>query len=192
MAFGAGSWGISCALLAVNSVMTIIIAGIAGWAFNRSVEHVLCMTDFQDNVEGAAVASHFLPLALVASVVGMGSILAGIYHLRVWRTDTLAAAVSVALVAWLLSLLAAGVALKEIHVGGPRSSKLKVVETFTVLLPLFEFYYLLSLHAAVLFNGREGQGTPHATDSQTQTPITLPELPDVVVEEGLDHFMGSI
>ncbi|KAG0628825.1 hypothetical protein M758_1G055300 [Ceratodon purpureus] len=186
MAFGAGSWGISCALLAVNSVMTIIIASIAGWAFNRSVEHVLCMTDFQDNVEGAAVASHFLPLALVASVVGMGSILAGIYHLRVWRTDTLAAAVSVALVAWLLSLLPQGkimVALKEIHVGGPRFLQI-------VLL------LALSLHAAVLFNGREGphrttSQTTHTTTSQTQTQ-PLSELPDVVVEEGLDHFMDSI
>lgn len=59
-------------------------------------------------MQGRVVASFFLPLALVASVVCMGSILAGVYHLRVWRTDSLAAAVSVALIAWLLSMLAAG------------------------------------------------------------------------------------
>lgn len=60
------------------------------------------------NVEGKMVALYFLPIVLVASVVGIASICVGMYHLRVWRTDSLAAAVSAALIAWLLSFLAAG------------------------------------------------------------------------------------
>ena len=66
----------------------------------------------------------------------------------------------------------------------------KVVEAFTVLLPLFEFYYLLSLQAAVLFNSPD-DGTPQTTTSkETQTPgekVDAAEKVDVVVEEGLNQ-----
>lgn len=41
MAFVAGSWGVSCALLAVNSVLSIIIAAIAGWAFNQNLDQAM-------------------------------------------------------------------------------------------------------------------------------------------------------
>jgi len=63
-------------------------------------------------------------LALIASVVGMASTLAGAHHLRLWRTETLAAAAATALIAWLLTLLAMGVACKEIHTGGYRTKRL--------------------------------------------------------------------
>jgi hypothetical protein len=38
MASLAGVWGISCVLLAVNSVMSLIAAATAGWAFNKSMD----------------------------------------------------------------------------------------------------------------------------------------------------------
>lgn len=59
---------------------------------------------------GNAATIYFLPLVLVASVVGLASSLAGIHHLRVWRTESLAAAASAALIAWTLTLLAFGYA----------------------------------------------------------------------------------
>lgn len=47
MAFLAVSWGISCALLAVNVIMRIINAAIAGWAFNRNMDRASTdSTDF--------------------------------------------------------------------------------------------------------------------------------------------------
>jgi len=73
---------------------------------------------------GNSVTSVFLIFALIASVVGIASTLAGAHHLRLWRTETLAAAAATALIAWLLTLLALGVAAKEIHTGGPRSKRL--------------------------------------------------------------------
>lgn len=52
-----------------------------------------------------------------------------------------------------------------------------------IFLVPFEFYYLLSLHGAVLLRGRQG-GTPHTTTSkETQT---LSENVDIVVEDELD------
>lgn len=57
---------------------------------------------------GNAATQFFLPLAIIAAVVGLASILAGIYHLRVYRTDSLSAAHASALIAWLLILLGMG------------------------------------------------------------------------------------
>jgi hypothetical protein len=57
---------------------------------------------------GNTATQYFLPLAIIAAVVGLASILAGIYHLRVYRTDSLSAAHASALIAWLLILLGMG------------------------------------------------------------------------------------
>jgi hypothetical protein len=99
---------------------------------------------------GNAATQFFLPLAIIAAVVGLASILAGIYHLRVYRTDSLSAAHASALIAWLLILLGMGLAAKEIHVGGYRSKKLKTLEAFTIILSFFQLLYLLSLHSGIL------------------------------------------
>jgi hypothetical protein len=73
---------------------------------------------------GNNVTSTFLLFALIASVVGIASTLAGAHHLRLWRTETLAAAAATSLIAWLLTLLAMGVSCKEIHTGGYRTKRL--------------------------------------------------------------------
>lgn len=91
---------------------------------------------------GNAVTTTFLTVALIASVVGMAASLAGAHHLRLWRTETLAAAAATALIAWLLTLLAMGIACKEIHTGGYRNKRL--VSTCCRRL----FFFLFSLEAA--------------------------------------------
>jgi len=66
----------------------------------------------------------FIPLALIASMVGIASVLAGAHHVRVWRSESLAAASATSLISWLLTLLAMGLACKEIHTGYGRSKRL--------------------------------------------------------------------
>uniref|UniRef100_A0A7I4DNC8 Uncharacterized protein n=1 Tax=Physcomitrium patens TaxID=3218 RepID=A0A7I4DNC8_PHYPA len=88
----------------------------------------------------------FLPVALIACMVGLASVLAGLHHMRVFRSESLAAAAATSLIAWLLVLLAMGLACKQIHTGGNRPRRLKVVEAFIIILALFELLYLLSLH----------------------------------------------
>ena len=73
---------------------------------------------------GNNITPTFVLLALIASVVGIASTLAGGHHVAFWRTETLAAASATALIAWLLTLLAMGVACKEIHTGGYRTRRL--------------------------------------------------------------------
>jgi hypothetical protein len=57
---------------------------------------------------GNSATLYFLQTTLVASMVGLASVFAGIHHVRVWGTDSLSAAHATALIAWLLTLLAMG------------------------------------------------------------------------------------
>lgn len=66
----------------------------------------------------------FIPIALITSMVGLASILAGAHHVRVWRSESLAAASATSLIAWFLTLLAMGIACKEVHTGYGRSKRL--------------------------------------------------------------------
>lgn len=50
---------------------------------------------------GNNITGTFLPLALIACMVG----LLETHHIRVWRGDSLAAAAATSLIAWLLTLL---------------------------------------------------------------------------------------
>jgi len=52
--------------------------------------------------------SFFLPITLIACMVGLASVLAGVHHMRLFRSDSLAAAAAASLIAWLLVLLAMG------------------------------------------------------------------------------------
>lgn len=57
---------------------------------------------------GNGATMFFLVFALLASVLGIVSKIAGGNHLRVWRNDSLAAAGSSSLVAWAVTALAFG------------------------------------------------------------------------------------
>ncbi len=39
MACVAGSWGIACALLALNAAICLIAATLAGWTFNKEMDY---------------------------------------------------------------------------------------------------------------------------------------------------------
>ncbi|CAK9233932.1 unnamed protein product [Sphagnum troendelagicum] len=139
MAFGVGRC-LSTPLMVINFILYFISACLAGWALNRLID---------GSGVGNAATRFFVPLALIASMVGLASVFAGTHHLRVFRTDSLSAAHATALIAWLLTLLAMGLGAKEIHMGGPRTKRLKVLEAFMIILSLFELLYLLSLHAGI-------------------------------------------
>ncbi|KAH9550666.1 hypothetical protein CY35_10G083300 [Sphagnum magellanicum] len=169
MAFGLGR-GLSTPLMVINFILYLISAALAGWALNRNIDSTYGTAGYVGN----GVTQWFLPLALIASVVGLASVLTGVHHVRVYRNDSLAAAHAASLIAWLLTLLAMGLACKEIHIGGPRPKRLKTLEALMIILAFFELLYLLSLHAGlvadnnVAANNRTGPkagnyGTPAAS-----------------------------
>jgi len=142
MAFGIGR-GLTAPLAVLNFILYFISACLAGSVLNHNLDN-------GGGGYGNSVTSFFLTVALIASVVGMASTLAGAHHLTLWRTETLAAAAATALIAWLLTLLAMGVACKEIHTGGYRPKRLKTLEAFMIILALLELLYLLATHAGAV------------------------------------------
>ncbi|KAH8938962.1 hypothetical protein BDL97_15G011400 [Sphagnum fallax] len=162
MAFGIGR-GLTTPLLVINFILYLIAAALAGWALNRDIDS----SNGTAYSVGNAATQWFLPLALIASVVGLASVLTGVHHVRVYRTDSLSAAHAASLIAWLLTLLAMGLAAKEIHIGGPRTKRLKTLEAFIIILAFFELLYLLSLHAGIMADDRAADNTTTRTGPKT-------------------------
>jgi hypothetical protein len=163
-------YGLSAPLLVINFSLYLISAALAGWVLNKSIDYDHLMGGSGIYI-GNTATTWFIPIALVASVVGLASTLAGVHHLRVWRTDSLAAAAATSLIAWLLTLLALGLASKEIHIGGYRPKRLKTLEAFIIILGLFELLYFLSLHSGT-FLGEEYGPTYNTNTAHVPTKGT--------------------
>jgi hypothetical protein len=147
-------------LLFLNLVMYLIVIGFSSWCIN----HFINGTTHHPSFGGNGATMFFLIFALMSSVVGVVSKLAGAIHIRAWRGDSLAAAGSSAIIAWALTAIAFGLACKEINLGGHRGWRLRVLEAFVIILTFTQLLYVLLIHAG-LFSGRYGPGyrdTPYS------------------------------
>ncbi|KAF6981994.1 hypothetical protein CFC21_000436 [Triticum aestivum] len=148
-------------LLVLNLVMYIVVIGLASWNLN----HFINGTTNYAGVAGNGATFYFLLFAILAGVVGAASKLAGVHHVRTWRGDSLATSASSALVAWAITALAFGLACKEIHVGGHRGWRLRVLEAFIVILAFTQLLYVMALHAG-LFGGQFGGAGAYGAEHQ--------------------------
>ena len=138
-------------LLVLNLVMYIVVIGLASWNLN----HFINGTTNYAGVAGNGATFYFLLFA----------ILAGVHHVRTWRGDSLATSASSALVAWAITALAFGLACKEIHVGGHRGWRLRVLEAFIIILAFTQLLYVMALHAG-LFGGQFGGAGAYGAEHQ--------------------------
>ncbi|KAF5193403.1 Awpm-19-like family protein [Thalictrum thalictroides] len=104
--------------------MYLIVAAIGGWAINRAIDHGFIIgpdLEFPAYFSpiyfpmGNVATGFFVVFAMIASVVGLASSLAGINHVRLWHADSMPSAASMAIIAWTHTLLAMGLACKEIE-----------------------------------------------------------------------------
>ncbi|XP_075652648.1 membrane protein PM19L [Castanea sativa] len=144
---------IAAPLLFLNLIMYLIVLGFASWCLDRHINGQTKHPSFGGN--GATM--FFLTFAMLAAVLGVVSKFLGGNHIRAWRNDSLAAAASSSVVAWALTALAAGLACKEIDIGGYRGWRLKMVEAFIIILACTELVYVLFLHAGI-FSSKYGTG----------------------------------
>ncbi|KAK3187718.1 hypothetical protein QYF36_016110 [Acer negundo] len=144
---------IAAPLLFLNLVMYFIVLGFASWCLNKYINGQTNHPSFGGN--GATM--FFLIFSMMAAVVGVTSKFAGGNHIRAWRNDSLAAAGATSIVSWALTVLAFGLACKEINIGGWRGWRLKILEAFIIILTFTELLYLLLLHAG-LYSTRYGPG----------------------------------
>lgn len=145
MGLGIGR-ALAAPLLLFNFVVYMIILGIAGWALNKTINNQ------QGQIFGNNASLYFIIFALIAGVVGLASVFAGLHHLKSWRAESLGAAIATALAALLLTLLAFGLACKEIHTSKNRGRKLKVLEAFVIIAAASELLYYMILHAGHVNN----------------------------------------
>ncbi|XP_076885347.1 membrane protein PM19L-like [Bidens hawaiensis] len=141
-------------LLVMNFCMYAILLGIGGWAMNRAIDHGFIIgPDLHLPAHfspiyfpmGNAATGFFVTFTLIAGVVGIASILAGFDHSRAWESASRSAAVSSALIAWALTVLAMGFAWKEIDLEG-RNVRLRTMEAFTIILSVTQLIYVAALY----------------------------------------------
>ncbi|KAJ1437016.1 AWPM-19-like [Sesbania bispinosa] len=147
---------IAMLLLGLNFCMYVIVLGIGGWAMNRAIDHGFIIGPELELPAhfspiffpmGNAATGFFVTFALLAGVVGVGSLISGINHIRSWTSESLPSAASVASIAWALTLLAMGFACKEIELN-VRNSRLKTMEAFLIILSATQLFYIAAIHAA--------------------------------------------
>ncbi|CAM0952107.1 unnamed protein product [Alopecurus aequalis] len=136
-------------LLVLNLIMYIVVIGFASWNLNHFINGT---ASTRPGIAANGATFYFLIFAILAGVVGAASKLAGVHHVRAWRGDSLAASASSALVAWAITALAAGLACKEIDLGGYRGWRLKVLEAFVIILAFTQLLYVMILHAGLFGN----------------------------------------
>ncbi|KAL5720369.1 hypothetical protein ACHQM5_004644 [Ranunculus cassubicifolius] len=143
-------------LLVLNFCMYVIVASIAGWALNWAINYGFIIgPDLNLPAHfsplyfpmGNAATGFFVVFALIASVVGVASSIAGINHIRLWHAESLPSALSVALIAWSLTLLAMGLACKEIDLQ-IRNARLRTMEAFLIILSATQLLYIIAIHGA--------------------------------------------
>ncbi|GFP84417.1 hypothetical protein PHJA_000585500 [Phtheirospermum japonicum] len=104
MANGRGGRRLMGPLLAVNSVVYLILVGLAGWSLDKYID------GHQDHPHlGGNPSTIFLLIyALIAGVIGACSVFLGFAHLRAWNNVSLASATTAATISCALTGLAFG------------------------------------------------------------------------------------
>ncbi|KAH7315997.1 hypothetical protein KP509_21G073600 [Ceratopteris richardii] len=163
-------------LALLNFSMYMIVLGISGWALNRIMD---LSPGAGGNVGGTAAfatgfgnrATLFLVIfSLIAGVTGVASTIAGLVHSGLWRSDSLATAAATALISWLLTLLAFGLACKEIHTSG-RDRKLITLESFLIILAATQLLYLIILHSIMgMMASSQGPGYTRSDEPPMKGP----------------------
>ncbi|KAI7999946.1 Membrane protein PM19L [Camellia lanceoleosa] len=146
---------VAALLLILNFCMFVVVLGIGGWAMNRAIDHGFIIGPGFDLPAhfspiyfpmGNAATGFFVVFALIASVVGVASVIAGFNHIRFWHTSSLPSAASAATIAWSLTLLAMGFACKEIYLQ-IRNSQLRTLEAFIIILSVTQLLYIGAIHS---------------------------------------------
>ncbi|GER32353.1 AWPM-19-like family protein [Striga asiatica] len=143
--------------LTANVILYFIIIVFSSWAVNHGIEQsrytasVLSLPAhiFPIYFPFGNMATGFVViLSLIAGVVGFTTSIIGIYNVKQWNAPNLHAAASSSLVAWLLTLLAMGVACNEISIGWIESN-LRILETALILVSGSHLFSTVAIHIGV-------------------------------------------
>ncbi|KAL2469972.1 AWPM-19-like family protein [Abeliophyllum distichum] len=162
MASGAGK-SASFVLLILNVFLYFIVIAIAAWAVNHGIEHsheTASVLPIPARIFpiyypfGNMATGYVVILSLLAGVVGFTTSVTGINNVIQWDAPNLHAAAASSLVTWLLTLLAMGLACKEINIGWTESN-LRTLETLLIIGSGTQLFCTAAIHAGVAGVARE-------------------------------------
>ncbi|KAK6117293.1 hypothetical protein DH2020_048964 [Rehmannia glutinosa] len=156
MASGAGK-SAAFMLLVLNVFLYLIVIAIAAWAVNHGIERshetasVLSLPAriFPIYYPFGNMATGFVVIiSLIAGVVGFTTSITGIINVIQWNAPNLHAAAISSLVSWLITMLAMGLACKEIDIGWTESN-LRTLETILILVSGTQLFCTAAIYIGV-------------------------------------------
>nr|CAD1833658.1 unnamed protein product [Ananas comosus var. bracteatus] len=160
----AGPESAAVTLLFLNLIMYVIVAIIAGWALNYGVDetpHALSGLTPPARLFpiyfpiGNLSTGFFVIFSLIAGVVGSATSLTGLLDVSRSKPASLLSAAAFSVITWALTLLAMGLACKEISISW-RPASLRTLETLTIILSGTQLLCAGAIHAgasAASFDG---------------------------------------
>ncbi|BFG15268.1 hypothetical protein CerSpe_015420 [Prunus speciosa] len=144
-------------LLIVNLVLYFIVIVIASWAVNHGIQRsretasVLTIPARIFPIYfpfGNMATGFFVIFSLLAGVVGFATSLTGLHNVVQWDSPNLHTAAASSLGTFSLTLLAMGLACKEIQLGWT-DSNLRTLETITIIVSATQLFSTCAIHAGV-------------------------------------------
>ncbi|CAO2818716.1 unnamed protein product [Amaranthus hypochondriacus] len=143
-------------LLIVNLILYFVIVLMSSWAVNHGIEKsheqasVLKLPAKIFPIYfpfGNMATGFFIILSLLIGVVGMTTSLLGMFNVMEWSVASLYAAASSSFATWALTLLAMGLACKEIHLGHV-DSNLRTLEVIMIIVSGTQLVCTGAIHAS--------------------------------------------
>ncbi|XP_068661762.1 membrane protein PM19L isoform X2 [Aristolochia californica] len=146
-------------LLALNLVLYIIVVAIAGWAIKVGIEETS-----ESAAAGMIFPARLFPIyspignfatgffvifSLIAGAAGVASSISGIHNVLQWNASNLFSAAAYSTTTWALTLLAMGLACKEINIG-ERPTSLRTLEALTFILSGTQLFCLGAVNVGVM------------------------------------------
>ncbi|KAK2646865.1 hypothetical protein Ddye_022060 [Dipteronia dyeriana] len=154
MASGGGSKSAAFILLILNLGLYFIVTIIAAWAANHGIEKSHDAASVLSPPArifpiyfpfGNMATGFFIIFSLLAGVVGVASCLTGLTNVLQWNVPCLNAAAASSFIAWSLTLLAMGLACKEINIGYT-DSNLRTLEVMTIIVSATQLFCTGAIH----------------------------------------------
>jgi hypothetical protein len=154
-------------LIILLSLLYILIACLSGYLFNRNADlgpgSVLGVPEDGVSV-GNSVILYMVIFCLIASMLGLASVIMGYYHSATYADHSASGAAATAWIALLVNLLAFGIACKTLergHIGGGRiGSIVKCVAAFQIIVTFFQLIYNILVHGLPIGNNHNRNASP--------------------------------
>ncbi|KAK9139534.1 hypothetical protein Scep_009215 [Stephania cephalantha] len=153
-----GGKTVAFGLLVLNLVLYIIVSIIAGVAINFDIDSPLPSEESLSipahifpmyNPKGNMATGFFLIFSLIAGLVGIATSIAGIGNIQKANVPNLHSAGTYSIITWGLTLLAMGLACKEINIGIHDDLNLRALETLVIILSGTQLLCMGAINAGV-------------------------------------------